>query len=237
MLVLKQRKMIFSSRISCKSSASSPTLPIIRNWPSNNCMLVSTRPVRTEDAYELATTWTVNQASLVLQKIVSGLKSRELAHLTSSFVITMPFNYNSFRDVVKQFERRLPSHPPAVHAITALKCYKCQGPHLVKECPVVKCFKCSGPHKTSLCKVKQDKLNCARCNLSNHTTAGHFEFPGKNTPRAQNGEETGVFTCFSTGTSFVDGAVYICNGGKNSFINSKLLVDTCLLYTSPSPRD
>ena len=74
-----------------------------------------------EDAYGLATTWTVNQASLVLQKIVSGLKSRDLAQLTSSFVITLPFNYNRFQDVVTQFEMRLPSHPPAVHAINALR--------------------------------------------------------------------------------------------------------------------
>ena len=76
-----------------------------------------------ECAYGLATTWTVNQASLVLQKIVSGLKSRDLAQLTSSFVITLPFNYNKFRDVITQFEMRLPSHPPAVHAINALRCY------------------------------------------------------------------------------------------------------------------
>ena len=185
-----------------------------------------------ECAYGLATTWTVNQASLVLQKIVSGLKSRDLAQLTSSFVITLPFNYNKFRDVVTQFEMRLPSHPPAVHAINALRCYKCQGPHLVKECTVVSCFKCSGPHKTTQCKVPQNKLNCTKCSLSNRTTAAPREFPGKTTPRAGNGEEVGVYTCFSAGTSFVDGAVSISNGGKDSFVNSKLLVDTGALLPS-----
>ena len=61
--------------------------------------------------------------------------------------------------------------------------------------------------------------------MSNHTTAGHREFPGKSAPRAENGEEVGVFTCYSAGTSFVDGAVSINNGGKNFFVNSKLLVD------------
>ena len=35
-----------------------------------------------------------------------------------------------------------------------------------------------------------------------------------------------MFTCFSAGTSFVDGAVSINNGGKDSFVNGKLLVDT-----------
>ena len=41
-----------------------------------------------------------------------------------------------------------------------------------------------------------------------------------------------MFTCFSAGTSFVDGAVSIKNGGKNSFVNSKLLVNTGALLPS-----
>ena len=45
-------------------------------------------------------------------------------------------------------------------------------------------------------------------------------------------EEVGVFTCFSAETSFVDGAVSINNGGKDSFINSKHLVDTRALLPS-----
>ena len=85
-----------------------------------------------EDAYGLATRWTINQASLVLQKVVSGLKSKDLAQLTSSYVITLPFNFNSFRDCVVQYETRITSHPPAVHAITTLKCFKCNGQHLVQ---------------------------------------------------------------------------------------------------------
>ena len=68
--------------------------------------------------------------------------------------------------------------------------------------------------------------------MSNHTTDAYREFPGKSAPRAGNGEEVGVYTCFSTSTSFVDGAVSINNGGKNSFVNSKLLVDTGALMPS-----
>ena len=143
----------------------------------------------------------------LIQKVVNGLRNKNLSQLTSSFVITLPFNYNQFRDVVIQFELRLPSHPPAVHAIRTLKCYRCKGAHLAKECPNVSCYKCAGQHKTVQCNITKNKLHCTKCNMSNHTTAGHREFPGK--PQAGNGEEVGVFTCYSAGTSFVDGAVSI----------------------------
>ena len=97
-----------------------------------------------KDAYGLATTWTLNQTSTVIQKVVGGLRNKDLAQLTSSVVITLPFNFNNFRDIVTQFELRLPSPPPTVHAISALKCYRCQGPHLAQECSAVSCFKCAG---------------------------------------------------------------------------------------------
>ena len=187
-----------------------------------------------EDLYGLATRWTVNQVSLVLQKVVSGLRSKELAQLTSSYVIQLLFNFNSFRDCVVQYEMQIPSHPPApaVHAISTLKCFKCNGQHLVRDCTVVRCMKCAGNHKTSLCKLLQEKLSCNKCSLSNHTTSAHIEFPRRSAPRVGGVEEVGVFTCFSAGTSFVDGAVSINNEGKDSFINSKLLVDTEVLLPS-----
>ena len=83
------------------------------NQASGDSVTIYLEKIRSiaEDAYGLATTWTVNQASLVLQKVVSGLRSKDLAQLTSSFVITVPFNYNRFRNVVVQFEMRLPSTP------------------------------------------------------------------------------------------------------------------------------
>ena len=41
-----------------------------------------------------------------------------------------------------------------------------------------------------------------------------------------------MYACFSAGTSFVDGAVSINDGGKDSFVNSKLLVHTGALLPS-----
>ena len=199
------------------------------NQASGDSVTVYLEKIRSaaEDAYGLATRWTVNQASLVLQKVVSGLRSKDLAQLTSSFVINLPFNYNLFRDVVVQYEMRLLSHPPAVHAITALKCFKCHGQHLVKDCTIIRCLRCSGQHKASQCKVPQEKLNCNKCSLSNHTTSTHIEFPRRNAPRAGDVDEVGVYTCFSAGTSFVDGA-YL----SVMEVNSKLLVDTGALLPS-----
>ena len=104
-----------------------------------------------EDAYGLASTWTMNQMSTVIQKVVGGLKSKDLAQLTSSVTISFPFNFNNFRDIICQFELWLPSPPPAVHAISAIKCFKCGGAHLAQECSVVSCFKCAGMHKTVMC--------------------------------------------------------------------------------------
>ena len=60
-----------------------------------------------EDAYGLSSTWSMNQTSTVIQRVVAGLKNRDLATLTSSIVIVLPFNYNTFRDTVCQFESRL----------------------------------------------------------------------------------------------------------------------------------
>ena len=80
-----------------------------------------------EDAYGLAYTWTMNQASIVIQRIVAGLKNRDLATLTSSIVIMLPFSFNQFRDTVTQFASRLPPPSPAVHAIDLLSCWKCGG--------------------------------------------------------------------------------------------------------------
>ena len=63
-----------------------------------------------EDAYGLCSTWNMNQTSMVLQKIVAGLKNKNLATLTSSIVIHLPFSFTQFRDTVNQFQTRLP--PP-----------------------------------------------------------------------------------------------------------------------------
>ena len=174
----------------------------------------------------------MNQTSTVIQKVVGGLRNKDLAQLTSSVVIQLPFSFNKFRDIITQFELRLPSPPLAVNAISAVKCFKCSGSHLARECSVVSCFKCAGEHKTVMCKLPQNKFHCSRCNMKNHTTEGHRDLPVRRAPRVEPGEEVGVFTCYNTGTSFVDGAVSINNGGKIFFVNSKLLVDTGALLPS-----
>ena len=153
-----------------------------------------------EDAYGLASTWSMNQTSTVIQKVVGGLKNKDLALLTSSIVISLLFNYNNFRDAICQFKLGLPSPPPAVHAIGAIKCFKCGAGHLASECSVVSCFKCAGMHKTINCKVPKNKLHCSKCQMTNHTTEGHRDLPGRSAPRAAAEEEVGVFTCYNTGT-------------------------------------
>ena len=185
-----------------------------------------------EDPYGLSSMWSMNQASTVIQRVVAGLKNRDLATLTSSIVIVLPFNNNTFRDTVCQFESRLPPPSPAVHAINLLSCWKCGGEHLQRDCTVLSCFRCSGSHKTANCKLPKSKLNCSKCNLKNHTTEAHKQLPGRSTPRAETGEEIGVFTCFSSATSFVDGGISLKNEGKPFFVNSKLLVDTGALMPS-----
>ena len=104
--------------------------------------------------------------------------------------------------------------------------------HLQRDCKVLNCFRCNGPHKTTNCKLPRSKLTCSKCNLKNHTTEAHRQLPGRSTPRAETGEEIGVFTCFSSATSFVDGGISLKNEGKPFFVNSKLLVDTGVLMPS-----
>ena len=99
------------------------------NADSTSVFLEKVRSI-SEDAYGLSSTWTMNQTSTVIQRVVGGLRNRDLAQLTSSIVIVLPFNYNIFRDNICQFESRLPNPPPAVHAIDVLQCWKCGGQHL-----------------------------------------------------------------------------------------------------------
>ena len=167
-----------------------------------------------EDTYGLSSMWTMHQTSTMLQRVVGGLRNKDLAQLTSSIIIVLPFNFNIFRDTICQFESRLPSPSPVVHAIDVLQCWKCGDAHLQRECAVVSCFKCSGMHKTVNCKIPKNKLHCNKCSLKNHTTEAHRELPGRSSPRADVGEEVGVFTCYSSATSFVDGGISLKNEGK-----------------------
>ena len=140
---------------------------------------------------------------------MNGLKNRDLAQLTSSYIISLPFNFTVFRDFVAQYEQQIPTQSSSVHAITNLRCYRCEGNHLLRDCRKLKCMKCGGPHTSNNCKVPSKEL---KCSMTNQTTAAHIDWrkPAPQVDRVL--EEVGVFTCFTAGTSFVDGAVSINTG-------------------------
>ena len=53
-----------------------------------------------EEAYGPSSSWTMSQASLLLKKICEGMNSSELAKLTASIVISVPFQWNTLCDSV-----------------------------------------------------------------------------------------------------------------------------------------
>ena len=65
-----------------------------------------------EDAWGPSSGWTMSQASLLLKKICDGFNSTELARLTASIVITVPFQWTTLCDSVLQFQQRVKSTHP-----------------------------------------------------------------------------------------------------------------------------
>ena len=65
-----------------------------------------------EDAWGPSSGWTMSQASLLIKKICDGFLSSELAKLTASVVISVPFQWNVLCDSILQFQQRVKtSHP------------------------------------------------------------------------------------------------------------------------------
>ena len=65
-----------------------------------------------EDAWGPSSGWTMSQASLLLKKICEGFNSTELARLTSSIVITVPFQWTTLCNSILQFQQRVKNiHP------------------------------------------------------------------------------------------------------------------------------
>lgn len=93
-----------------------------------------------EDAYGPSNRWMMNQASLLITKIVAGLRDRNLSMLTSSYVVRIPFDFPGFRETVIQYEQRIPRATPMVHALTNLRCFWCDGEHHLKDCSLKKCL-------------------------------------------------------------------------------------------------
>ena len=93
-----------------------------------------------EDAWGPSSGWTMSQASLLLKKICEGFKSTELAKLTASVVVTLPFQWATLCDSIIQFQQRVCSTNPQqnVNAIQQKEvkqptCYKCGANHFVRE--------------------------------------------------------------------------------------------------------
>ena len=72
-----------------------------------------------EDAWGPSSNWWMNQSSLLVQKACQGMSSSELWKLTSTVVITLPFQWNSLVDSILQFHQRVQAQQPpqGVHAI------------------------------------------------------------------------------------------------------------------------
>ena len=87
---------------------------------------------RAEDAWGPSSGWTMSQASLLLKKICEGFHSTELARLTASVVITVPFQWTTLCDSVLQFQQRVKTSYPeqnvnAIHQkeVKSPTCFKC----------------------------------------------------------------------------------------------------------------
>ena len=93
-----------------------------------------------EDAWGPSSGWTMSQASLLLKKICEGFNSTELAKLTASIVVTLPFQWATLCDSIIQFQQRVRSTNPQqnVNAIQQKEvkqptCYKCSTGHFMRE--------------------------------------------------------------------------------------------------------
>ena len=107
-----------------------------------------------EDAWGPSSGWTTSQASLLLKKICEGFYSTELARLTASLVISVPFQWTTLCDSVLQFQQRVKSSQSEqnVSAIQqketrTLVCFKCGAAHYMRNCRILVCRYCSQNHK------------------------------------------------------------------------------------------
>ena len=128
-----------------------------------------------EDAYGASSNWTMNQSSLLVQKICQGMLSSDLSKMTSTIVVTMPFQLNSLVDSILQFHQRVQAQQPpqGVHAIQQREskppvCYKCGGNHMLRDCKVLFCKYCGGPHRNNMCSLNGQPTFCTKCQSKFH---------------------------------------------------------------------
>jgi len=181
-----------------------------------------------EEGYGPSSGWTMSQASLLLKKICEGFCSTELARLTASIVVSVPFNWTNLCDSIIQFQQRVKSLQPEqnVNAIQqkqtrAPVCFKCGAPHYMCECSILVCRYCGQNHKHTDCTKSGQKTFCVKCKSKYHNVQGHFKYA----PEGQKlrNPEINVIEA----TSFLEGAVSMdMDHTGNHFENTKILIDT-----------
>jgi len=170
----------------------------------------------------------MSQASLLLKKICEGLNSSELAKLTASIVISVPFQWNILCDSIIQFQQRVkPAQPdPNVNAVQQTPtrtpvCFKCGAAHYMRECRILVCKYCGQNHKHADCSKTGQKTFCTKCRSRYHNTEGHFKY----VPEGVKLRPQGINVIEAT--SFLEGAVSMdMDHTCNHFENTKILIDT-----------
>ena len=181
-----------------------------------------------EEAYGPSSSWTMSQASLLLKKICEGLNSSELAKLTASIVISVPFQWNMLCDAITQFQQRTkPAQTdPNVNAVQQTPtrtpvCFKCGAAHYMRDCRVLVCRYCGENHKHASCSKSGQKTFCVKCKSKFHNLQGHFKYAPDN-QKFRNPEINVI-----KATSFLEGAVSMdMDHTGNHFENTKILIDT-----------
>ena len=135
-------------------------MDIYKGFHQTNTEIVQTYLQRwgdvAEDAWGPSSGWTMSQASLLLKKIFCGFNLTELARLTASILITVPFQWTTLCDSVLQFQQQVKNtHPEQnVNAIQQKEtkppvCYKCGSAHYVHDCKTMVCRYCGQNHRHS----------------------------------------------------------------------------------------
>ena len=85
-----------------------------------------------EHAWGPSSNWSMNQSSLLVQKVCQGMISSELSKMTSTIVVTLPLQWNFLVDSILQFQQPVQAQQPPqnVHVIQQREfrlpvCYKC----------------------------------------------------------------------------------------------------------------
>ena len=179
-----------------------------------------------EDAWGPSSGWTMSRASIIVKKICDGFLSNELAKLTASVVIPVPFQWNILCDAILQFQQRVKtSHPEqnvnAIQRETRQVCFKCGGDHNIRNCRMLVCRYCGHEHQSTDCTKKGQKTFCVKCKSKSHNVEGHFKFAPDNQKHRR------PYINVIEATSFLEGAVSMDSNHTGShFVNTKILIDT-----------